>query len=300
MQEKHFSVMLNESLEALDIKPEGTYVDLTLGRGGHSKEILKKLNTGLLISFDKDKQAIKESEPYLKSIGNNFKLIHSDYKNLKDVLDQLGIKKVDGILADIGVSSPQLDEAQRGFSYSKDAKLDMRMNQEQPLDAHVIVNEWSEEELVNMFRDYADVMLPRRVAKGIIASRPIDTTLQLVDVIRESLPAAVVRKKNPAKAVFQAIRIAVNNELEALQQLLSDGPNVLHENGALAIITFHSIEDRMVKRKFGEFIKDDTGKLPIMVDKKWAVKTIKPSKQELEVNNRSRSAKLRVLKKLKD
>ena len=300
MQEKHFSVMLNESLEALDIRPEGTYVDLTLGRGGHSKEILKKLNTGLLISFDKDKQAIKESEPYLKSIGNNFKLIHSDYKNLKDVLDQLGIKKVDGILADIGVSSPQLDEAQRGFSYSKDAKLDMRMNQEQPLDAHVIVNEWSEEELVNMFRDYADVMLPRRVAKGIIASRPIDTTLQLVDVIRESLPAAVVRKKNPAKAVFQAIRIAVNNELEALQQLLSDGPNVLHENGTLAIITFHSIEDRMVKRKFGEFIKDDTGKLPIMVEKEWTVKTIKPSKQELEVNNRSRSAKLRVLKKLKD
>lgn len=298
--QKHYSVMLQESLTALDINPEGIYVDLTLGRAGHSSEILKRLTTGQLIAFDKDKQAIIESEPYLKSIGNNFKLVHSDYKNIKDELGKLGIKRVDGILADIGVSSPQLDETERGFSYSKDARLDMRMNQEQPLDAHEIINNWSEAELVNMFRDYADVMLPYRVAKGIISKRPIDTTLQLVDVIRESLPAAIVRKKNPAKAVFQAIRIAVNKELEALEKLLSDGPELLNEKGVLAIITFHSIEDRMVKRKFGEFIKDETGKLPVLVENKWTAKTKKPSKSELEVNKRSRSAKLRVLTKVKE
>ena len=298
--EKHYSVMLNESLEALNIKPDGIYVDLTLGRGGHSSAILEKLENGLLISFDKDIQAIKESEPRLAQIGTNFKLVHSDYKNIKNELEKLEIKSVDGILADIGVSSPQLDETERGFSYSKDARLDMRMDQSQKLDAHIIVNEWSEIELSEIFRNYADVMLPQRVAKGIVSKRPIDTTLQLVDVIRESLPAAIVRKKNPAKAVFQAIRIAVNQELNALETLVNDGPELLKKDGALAIITFHSIEDRIVKRKFGSFIKDETGKLPVIIEKEWEVKTKKPSRQELEENNRSRSAKLRTLIKRKD
>lgn len=300
MNEKHFPVMLSESLKALSIKNDGVYVDLTLGRGGHSSEILQKLSTGLLVSFDKDLTAIKEGGEFLSQFGDNFKLVHSDFKNIKNELEKLGIKKVDGILADIGVSSPQLDEAQRGFSYSKDARLDMRMNQQQELDAHAIVNQWSEKQLVEIFRDYADVMLPQRVAKGIVSNRPIDTTLGLVDVIRESLPAAVVRKKNPAKNVFQAIRIAVNRELDALEQLVSDAPSLLKKDGVLAIITFHSIEDKIVKREFGKFIKDDTGKLPVMVEKDWIAKTYKPSKHELEVNNRSRSAKLRALTRRKE
>jgi len=266
--DKHISVMLQESMEHLKVNPGGTYVDLTLGRGGHSSEILKKLDTGMLLAFDKDTQAIKESGERLSKISNNFKLIHSDYKNLKEELDKLGITKVDGILADLGVSSPQLDEAQRGFSYSKEARLDMRMNQEQELDAHYVVNNYSEEELVIIFRDFADVMLPKRVAKGIVSNRPIETTLELTDVIKKSLPAAVLRKKNPSKAVFQAIRIAVNNELDSLTDMLNDAADMLNVGGSLAVITFHSIEDRIVKRFFKPFIEDNTGKLPIIVEKK--------------------------------
>ena len=298
--EKHFPVMLNETIEGLKIKPDGIYVDLTLGRGGHSSEILKNLTTGKLISFDKDKQAINESAPRLLKISENFELIHSDFNKIKDELEKLGIHSVDGILADIGVSSPQLDESERGFSYSKEARLDMRMNQDQELDAHFIINNWSEEELTKIFRDYADVMLPQRVAKGIVSNRPIDTTIQLVEIIRSSLPAAVVRKKNPAKAVFQAIRIAVNQELDALETLVNVAPTLLKKDGVLAIITFHSIEDRIVKRKFGSLTEDNTGKLPIIVEKNFEVKTKKPSKEELLQNNRSRSAKLRLLIKRKD
>lgn len=300
MVEKHFPVMLDESIKALEINPDGIYLDLTLGRGGHSSEILKQLTTGTLIAFDKDEQAIAQSKPRLAKISNNYKIVHSDYKNIKNVLEELGINSVDGIFADIGVSSPQLDEADRGFSYSKDARLDMRMDQNQKLDAHFIVNNWNEIELIEIFKYYADVTLPKRIAKGIVSNRPIDTTLQLVDVIRKSLPAAIVRKKNPAKAVFQSIRIAVNQELDALKMLVNDAPKLLNKNGVLAIITFHSIEDRIVKRKFGSFIKDDTGKLPVIVIKEWTAKTKKPSRKEIEENNRSRSAKLRILKKRKD
>ena len=298
--EKHYSVMLPECLEALGIKGDGIYVDLTLGRGGHSESILSKLNTGMLFSFDKDKQAIKESEPRLSKVGSNFKLVHSDFKNLKFELEKLGIKTVDGILADLGVSSPQLDEAERGFSYNKEARLDMRMDQNQSLSAHDIVNTWSEADLVNIFKYNADVMLPQRVAKGIVSKRPIETTLELVEVIRESLPAAIVRKKNPAKAVFQAIRMAVNEEMPSLERMLDDAISMLNPNGTLAVITFHSIEDRCVKRKFGSLIEDNTGKLPIMVEKTWKAKSYKPSKSELEINRRSRSAKLRALTKLRD
>lgn len=296
--EKHISVLLNESIEALKIKEDDVVVDLTLGRAGHSQEILKKLKNGMLYSFDKDTQAIKDSSQRLSKIGDNFELIHSDYKNFKKELNKLGVNEVDGILADLGVSSPQLDDAERGFSYNKEARLDMRMDQQQELDAHRIVNEWSEAELVVIFRDYADVMLPQRVAKGIVSNRPIETTLELVDIIRSSLPAPVVRKKNPAKAVFQAIRIAVNGELDSLKEMLEDTTPVIKVGGSVAIITFHSIEDRIVKRFFGQFIKDNTGKLPIIVEKKWKVKTYKPKKTEIELNRRSRSAKLRVLTRL--
>ena len=302
MNEKHYSVMLNECIDAIKIREGGTYLDLTLGRGGHSEAILKNLNTGTLISFDKDEQAIKESEPRLKKVGNNFKLIHSDYSNLKIELEKLGVYSVDGIIADLGVSSPQLDEADRGFSYNKDARLDMRMDQSQSLDAYEIVNTWSQSELVDIFRHLADVKpaLAVRAAKGIVAKRPIETTLELVDVIRQSLPAAVVRKKNPAKMFFQAIRMAVNTELDSLNKMLDEAIGLLNPGANLAVITFHSVEDRCVKRKFSPLIKDETGKLPIIVKKQWKVKTYNPSKEELEINKRSRSAKLRVLTKLEE
>lgn len=297
---KHIPVLLTEIIEIFEIKPDGIYLDLTLGRGGHSSNILKKLTTGKLISFDKDISAIKESEPILSKINNNFNLIHSDFKNLEIELKKLKIEKVDGILIDLGVSSPQLDNAERGFSYNKDAILDMRMNQNQQLTAYDVVNNYSEEQLIEIFKKYADVMLPKRVAKGILENRPIKTTLELVEIIKKSLPSKIVREKNPAKAVFQAIRIEVNNELDSLEQVLSQAIKFLNLNGKLAIISFHSIEDRIVKNFFGNLIKNKVDyRLPILEEKKWQVKTINPKKEEIEFNRRSRSAKLRVLTKLK-
>lgn len=296
--DKHIPVMLDECIKALNVNADGKYVDLTLGRGGHSSEILKKLENGTLYSFDKDKTAIIESGNRLSKIGSNFQLVHSDYKNFKDELNKMEVSEVDGILADLGVSSPQLDVAERGFSYNKEARLDMRMDQTQELDAFIVVNEWSEQKLVDIFRYYADVMLPRRVAKSIVSNRPIETTTELVAVIKDSLPAAVLRKKNPAKAVFQAIRIAVNTELDSLKEMLDDTTSMIKVGGSIAIITFHSIEDRIVKRYFGTFIKDNTGKLPIIVEKKWKAKAYRPTKSEIEINRRSRSAKLRVLTRL--
>ncbi|MBN3534537.1 16S rRNA (cytosine(1402)-N(4))-methyltransferase RsmH [Mycoplasma procyoni] len=297
---KHYPVLLKEVIEKLNIKQDGIYVDLTLGRAGHSSEILKKLTSGWLYGFDKDGVAIKESSSLLAQISKNFTLIHSDFKNIKEELNKLGIQKVDGILADLGVSSPQLDEIERGFSYNKDFRLDMRMNQDQELDAHFIVNNYSEEQLIKIFRENADVMLPQRVAKGIISARPIETTMQLVEVTKSSLPSKLVRQKNPAKAVFQAIRIEVNNELESLKTLLEDATSLLKPNAVLAIITFHSIEDRITKNYFKKLIESKVDyRLPIIEEKEWSAKSFLPSAQELEQNKRSRSAKLRILTKLK-
>lgn len=298
MNSKHYSVLLDETIDSLNIKKNGTYVDLTLGRGGHSEAILKLIPDGLLVAFDKDEIAIKESEARLNKVSTNFKLIHSDFINFKNELCELGIKNVDGIIADLGFSSPQVDDATRGFSYNKNGNLDMRMDQSQKLDAHTIINEWSENELISIFKTNADVLLPQRIAKAIVNNRPINTTLELVDVIRNSLPAAVVRQKNPAKQVFQAIRIAVNNEFDSLKAMLKDSIEILSEDGVIAVITFHSIEDKIVKNFFREFIKDDSGKLPIIVEKKFVSKQLTASKKELEENKRSRSAKLRILKKI--
>lgn len=296
---EHIPVLIKEVIDSLEIKENGIYVDLTLGRGGHSSEILKKLTTGKLIAFDKDLTAIQKSGEVLSKINSNFILIHSDFKNLDMKLKEYGIDKVDGILIDLGVSSPQLDEAERGFSYNKEAKLDMRMDQTQKLDAYEIVNNYSEEQLVYILKNYADVMLPKRVAKGILEARPINTTLELVDVIKKSLPAKLVREKNPSKAVFQAIRIAVNNELDSLNQVLNQAIAKLNTNGKLAVISFHSIEDRIVKNFFGNLIKSKIdSRLPIQEIKEWRVKIINPKKDEIENNRRSRSAKLRVLTKV--
>ncbi|MGZ9431820.1 16S rRNA (cytosine(1402)-N(4))-methyltransferase RsmH [Mycoplasma sp. AC157] len=297
---EHFPVLLKEVIEKLEINENGIYLDLTLGRAGHSSKILEKLKNGHLYAFDKDIEAIKKSEQKLSSISGNFTLIHSDFKNIKSELEKLNINKVDGILVDLGVSSPQLDETSRGFSYNKDYRLDMRMDQSQTLDAHYIVNNFSESELVEIFKQNADVMLPQRVAKAIVQCRPINTTLELVEVIRKSLPAKVVRMKNPAKAVFQAIRIAVNNELESLNTLLENAIDFLKVNGKLLIISFHSIEDRIVKKFFKQLISENEVdyRIPIMQEKKWIAKSILPSDEEIKQNKRSRSAKLRILTRL--
>ncbi len=294
----HIPVMLNEVIDSLNIKPNGIYVDLTLGRAGHSEAILKNIVNGKLIAFDKDKIAIEESQGRLIKINNHFQLIHSDFKNIKDELAKLGIRKVDGIIADLGVSSPQLGNKDRGFSYNKDGYLDMRMNQDQSLKAWDIVNNWNEEDIVNIFINNADVKMPKRIANAIVKNRPINSTLELVNIIKSCLPAKLIRQKNPAKTVFQAIRIAVNNELESLECILKDSIDLLNSNGVLAIITFHSIEDRIVKKFFGDLIKNKYDpKIPIQEKKNFFVKVLYPKKEEILANKRSRSAKLRILYK---
>nr|WP_277870958.1 16S rRNA (cytosine(1402)-N(4))-methyltransferase RsmH [Metamycoplasma phocicerebrale] len=296
-------VLLDEVIKALDIKKDGIYVDLTLGRAGHSQEILKKIKengSGRLICFDKDNQAIIESDPYLKKISNSYTLIKSDFRFLKSELNKLGITKVDGILADLGVSSPQLDETERGFSYSKNTKLDMRMDQEAKINAEMIINEWSEEEIARVLYEYGDVKLAKLVAKSIVKNRPIKSSFELNEVIRKALPAKVVREKNPSKAVFQAIRIAVNDELNALDDLLSQLNDLININGKIAIITFHSKEDAKVKKFFQNLNYRDPklNKLPIQINKEWKQKIIFPSEFELQNNKRAHSAKLRVITKI--
>lgn len=299
MKEQHFPVMLSETLESLKVKPTGIYVDLTLGMGGHSSEILKKLTTGTLVAFDKDTFAIEKSRSRLAQIKPNFKLVHSDFENITSELAQLGISAVDGIIADLGISSPQVDNQERGFSYNKDARLDMRMDQAQELDAYTVVNTYSEKQLADILWNYAEVKLNKIVAKAIIKNRPITTTLELANVIRNAYPAKLVAQKNPCKAVFQAIRIEVNHEFDSLAKMLAKAVQLLKVNGSLAIITFHSLEDRIVKNFFGNLIKNKLpSKMPVNEIKHYVVKVLEPSKSELEINKRSRSAKLRVLTKL--
>lgn len=253
-----------------------------------------------MICFDKDNQAIIESDPYLKKISNSYTLIKSDFRFLKSELNKLGITKVDGILADLGVSSPQLDETERGFSYSKNTKLDMRMDQEAKINAEMIINEWSEEEIARVLYEYGDVKLAKLVAKSIVKNRPIKSSFELNEVIRKALPAKVVREKNPSKAVFQAIRIAVNDELNALDDLLSQLNDLININGKIAIITFHSKEDAKVKKFFQNLNYRDPklNKLPIQINKEWKQKIIFPSEFELQNNKRAHSAKLRVITKI--
>ncbi|VEU75281.1 S-adenosyl-methyltransferase [Mycoplasmopsis maculosa] len=299
MTNEHISVLLNESIDALKIKEDGIYVDLTLGMGGHSSEILKKLKNGLLIGFDKDQFAIEESRKRLSKISNKFVLIHSDFENITEELNKLGITTVDGILADLGISSPQVDNSERGFSYNKNARLDMRMDVSQSLDAHYIVNNYSESDLERIFIDYADVKFAKQVAKVIINNRPIDETLQLADIVRSAYPAKVVKLKNPNKAVFQALRIEVNHEFDSIKNMLNKAINLLNKDGKLAIISFHSLEDKIIKNFFGNLTKDKLpSKLPINEVKNFSVKVINPSKNEELMNKRARSAKLRVLTKI--
>lgn len=298
MDKLHYSVLLKETISELKIQPNGIYVDLTLGMGGHSESILKHLTSGKLYAFDKDDFALEYSNNRLAKVSPNFELIKSDFKDIKSELNKRGIFQVDGIIADLGVSSPQIDQTERGFSYLRDAKLDMRMDQQQSLSAYEVVNNYSEEMLAKILWDNADVKLARQVAKALVKARPINTTLELVDVIKSAYPAKLLKQKNPSKAIFQAIRIEVNNELESLKNMLVDAVELLKPKSQLAIITFHSLEDKIVKNFFKNLIEDkNPTKMPIIVTKNYVAKQFKPSKEELEQNSRSKSAKLRVLYK---
>lgn len=310
MEFKHVSVLLNECIEGLDIKEDGIYVDGTLGGAGHSSEILKNLsNDGLLIGIDQDKDALKAAKERLQNFSN-VKFVHSNFYNIDSVLNELNIEKIDGMLMDLGVSSYQLDEAERGFSYMKDAPLDMRMNRENNLSAYEVVNNYDEAELYRIIRDYGEEKFAKRVARFIVEAREnknIETTLELVEIIKNAIPAKARREgPHPAKRTFQAIRIEVNSELSILNRTIDDAVNRLNKGGRIAIITFHSLEDRIVKLKFRDLAIACTcpREFPICVCggtakvKLISRKAIEPTKEEVEENPRSRSAKLRIIEKL--
>ena len=306
----HVSVLLDECIQALNIKPDGIYVDGTLGGAGHSSQIAARLTTGRLIGIDRDPKALKAASQRLAPFGDRVTLVHSNFSQLDEVLENLGIEGVDGILLDLGVSSPQLDEAERGFSYMADAPLDMRMNSEDSLTAYEVVNTWPREELRRILYEYGEERYAPQIAAAIDrrrAERPIATTLELVDVIRSAMPPAALREKqHPAKRSFQAIRIAVNDELGAVGRVLEVAVPKLNKGGRLAIITFHSLEDRLVKNGMASNAKGCTcpPSFPVCVcGNKPKVRLIskKPivsGAEELERNPRARSAKLRVCEKL--
>jgi 16S rRNA (cytosine1402-N4)-methyltransferase len=302
--DKHISVLLNECIESLNLKDDSVIVDCTLGYGGHSSEILKRISKGYLFAFDQDSDAINSSLERLSKISNNFEIINSNFVNIKEELSKRKIEKVDGILYDLGVSSPQLDEGERGFSFHQDARLDMRMDKNNPLDAYKVVNEYSYEQLVNIFYKYGEEKYATSIAKGIINSRPITTTLELVEVIKNNVPEKYRREKHPARKVFQAIRIEVNDELNVFEKSLKDSLELLNIGGRICVITFHSLEDKICKNIFNSVSKldDSLKKLPIIPDeylpKYKIIKTIDPSKKELDENTRSRSAKLRIIERV--
>lgn len=297
----HISVLLNESIESLNIKGNGKYIDATLGYAGHSSEILRRLEKeGFLFAFDQDEEAVKFSTEKLNKINSNFKIFHTNFKNMKEYIDE----KVDGILFDLGVSSPQLDETERGFSYHNDAPLDMRMDKRQKLTAYDVVNNYNLEKLIKIFYEYGEEKYSRNIAREIIKNRPINTTLELAEIIKSSVPEKYRNSAHPARKVFQAIRIEVNQELEILEQALLDAFSLLNSGGRISVITFHSLEDRIVKNVFKKLTEEDevSKKLPTTKTNQKAKlitkKPIIPSEEELEKNRRSRSAKLRVIEKI--
>ena len=306
----HVSVLLEECIQGLAIKPDGIYVDGTLGGAGHSSRIAAKLTTGRLIGIDRDNVALEAAAERLKPFEDRVTLVHANFCDMDQALQGLGIDKVDGILLDLGVSSPQLDDGQRGFSYMTDAPLDMRMNGEDTRDARQIVNTWSYEELKRILYDYGEERFAPRIAAAICRRReqaPIETTLELVDVIKSAMPASALREKqHPAKRSFQAIRIAVNDELGAVETVMKKAVPLLNPGGRLAVITFHSLEDRIVKNAMAEAAKGCTcpPSFPVCVcGKKPQVRIVtrKPiisGEEELERNPRARSAKLRICEKL--
>ena len=306
----HVSVLLQECLDGLNIRPDGIYVDGTLGGAGHSSEIAKRLTTGRLIGIDRDTTALAAAEARLAPYKDRVTLVHSNFSRMKDVLKDLGIPGVDGILLDLGVSSPQLDDGARGFSYMADAPLDMRMNCQDALNARTVVNTWSQEELKRILYTYGEERYAPQIASAICRRREekaIETTLELVDIIRSAMPPAALREKqHPAKRSFQAIRIAVNDELGAVEKVMEDAVALLNPGGRLAVITFHSLEDRIVKTAMAAKAKGCTcpPEFPVCVCGKTpdvkiiSRKPIVATQEELEKNSRSRSAKLRVCEKI--
>ena len=306
----HISVLLQECLDGLNIRPDGIYIDGTLGGAGHSSQIAKRLTTGRLIGIDRDPVALKAAGERLSPYSDRVTLVHSNFCRMAEVVKELGLPGVDGILLDLGVSSPQLDEVSRGFSYMADAPLDMRMNGKDALTAREVVNTWPQEELRRILWNYGEERYAPQIASAICRRRevsPIETTLELVDVIRSAMPASALREKqHPAKRTFQAIRIAVNDELGSVEKAMEAAIPLLNPGGRLAVITFHSLEDRIVKLSMAEAAKGCTcppqfpvcvcGKKPIV--KLISRKPIVASPEELEANPRSRSAKLRVCVKL--
>lgn len=306
----HYSVLLNETINLLAPKKDGIYVDLTLGRGGASSEILKMIPEGHLYSFDMDQEAIDESKERLKKIGSNFTIIKSNFAFFVSKLKELGVDKVDGITADLGVSSPQFDEGERGFSYKEEAILDMRMNQDNPLTAKIIVNTYPFEKLLKIFKEYGEDQYSYQIAKNIVKERekkPIETTTELVEIIKRSKPMKELAKKgHPAKQIFQALRIETNDEMGNLRAILDSFDKILKPKGRIAIITFHSLEDRLVKERFKELSVIEGSRsapdiLPLeQKEAPYSLITRKPivaSEKELNENHRSKSAKLRCIEK---
>ncbi len=307
---KHISVLLDECIENLNIRPDGIYLDGTLGMGGHSYQIASRLTTGRLICIDRDETAIERAGKRLAPFSERVTLVHGNFCDAAAILESLGIAEVDGMLFDLGVSSPQLDETQRGFSYMHDAPLDMRMNAEDSLSAYDVVNTWSEDKLNRIFWDYGEERYARRITAAILAAReikPIGTTLELVDIIKGAMPAAALREKqHPAKRSFQAIRIAVNDELGAISTMMETAPDKLRVGGRLCVISFHSLEDRIIKSAIAARENGCTCPREAPICTCGFIKTLKsvsrkpilPTEEEIEHNPRSRSAKLRVAERV--
>ena len=307
---KHVSVLLNECIENLNIKPSGIYLDGTLGMGGHSYQIASRLTTGRLICIDRDETAIERAGKRLAPFADKITLVHGNFRDAAQILDSLNIPEVDGMLFDLGVSSPQLDEIWRGFSYMYDAPLDMRMDSEDSLSAYDVVNTWPEDRLNRILWDYGEERYARRITNAILAARetkPIESTLELVDIIKSAMPAAALREKqHPAKRTFQAIRIAVNDELGAISTMMETAPDKLRVGGRLCVISFHSLEDRIVKTAIAARENGCTCPREAPVCTCGFVQTLKsvkrkpilPSEEEIKTNPRSRSAKLRVAERV--
>lgn len=306
---KHYSVLLNESIEMLNIKSDGIYVDCTLGGGGHSLEIVKKLKAGHLYAFDQDTYAISKAQSRLQGYEDKYTIINTNFSNIRSSLQDLGIEHVDGIIYDLGVSSFQFDIPERGFSYRFDGPLDMRMDQNANLSAYDVINDYSENDLKRILYEYGEEKFAPSIARTIVKARsikPIETTFELVEVIKKALPASVLRKSgHPAKQTFQALRIEVNGELDVLKNSLEDAIKLLNIGGRVVVITFQSLEDRIVKQMFKKYTTLDVPKgLPFIPDymkveyKLVNNKVILPSEKELEENNRSHSAKMRGIEKI--
>lgn len=306
----HKSVLLQECLEYLDIKANGIYVDATLGYAGHASEILKRIPKGHLYGFDQDDYAIEKSEIRLREVADNYTIIRSNFSRLKEELKTLDVSVVDGILFDLGVSSVQLDVAERGFSFQRDAKLDMRMDTSKNFCAYDVVNEYSYQDLVRIFREYGEEKYASSIARNIVKAReesPVETTFQLVDIIKKSMPMKAMRDGHPARRTFQAIRIEVNQELEVLKIGLEQAISLLNKGGRLCVISFHSLEDKIVKDVFQKYseVRGEMKDLPYVPEEyepkyKVIAKGIKPQELELQENNRAHSARLRVIEKIRD